>query len=112
MSEPDAESSWSSPVLDDCPSWLDESTPAANDRVPARGEPGSARATRRPTSAIQRRPATSIGSQGERLGTETSGGSRHACYAGHLVGMATAGPWPFTILNKKGAKVLDRKCRY
>ena len=46
---------------------------------------GSARATRRPTSAIQRRPATSIGSQGERLGTETSGGCRHACYTGDLV---------------------------
>src|SRR3954451_8097844 len=28
-----------------------------------------------------------------------------------LPGMS-AGPWPFTILNKKGAKVLDRKCRY
>ena len=49
------------PICADRRRRLDEPTPTADDRLPSRGEPGLRRATVRASSAIQRRPAASIG---------------------------------------------------
>src|SRR4051812_16492550 len=79
--ERDALSSRSVPVRFALVRWLDEPTATPNDRLPARGEPGITRATRRSTLALQRRSAPSFGCEGERVGTETTGRGRYDRHA-------------------------------
>src|SRR5262249_4261279 len=58
-------------------------------RLPSRRESYSARATRRAPLAAQRRPAPSIGRQGQGFRTEAFGGGGHHCDARNLARLAS-----------------------
>jgi hypothetical protein len=88
MGNRDAGSSGSIPVRCDRHGRLDEPTPTADHRIPSRREPSFARAARRAASTIQRRPAPSIGLQGQGFRSEASQRNRHAGDAGDVVGLA------------------------
>src|SRR5688572_30440030 len=69
---------------------MDESTPVADDRIPSRRKPGTSRTTWPTALAAYRRPAPSIGREGQRAGTEAFGRGGHDRDAGDIVALAPA----------------------
>ncbi len=88
MGNRDADSPGSIPVRCDRGGRLDKPTPTAGHRLPSGREPRFARAGQRPASTIQRRPAPSIGFQGQWLRSEASERGGHAGDARDFVGLA------------------------
>src|SRR5687768_16669105 len=60
MKRPDADASRSIPVCPDRFSWMDESPPASDDRIPARGEPCASRTAGR-TNVCGLRTVSGVG---------------------------------------------------
>src|SRR5262249_39089303 len=68
---------------------MDEPTGIPDHRLPARGEPGSARATRRTPPPVERRSTPSIGRESKGTGRTASGRNEPHCHVGDFVSLAS-----------------------
>ena len=77
-----------SPTAIDLPGWLPEPTATRSDRLPPGREPRATRATRQQAAAPKRRPAPTLGGQGQETGSASTSRTGHRRYAGDALGLA------------------------